>query len=146
MTVFTVMDGPGLPDLLLDNELMAMLGGFVPDPCKWQATYQSMPWLGSSSPLHVVPFRPVSEAMAAAVSRLASQQLQPVSCVEDPDEEGNLPLQESGQVFMVQGIAAHQSANFGSKVGGGEQPRGRWPQFFPLPTGHAIQGCLHSPV
>ena len=146
MTVFTVMDGPGLPDLLLDNELMAMLGGFVPDPCKWQATYQSMPWLGSSSPLHVVPFRPVSEAMAAAVSRLASQQLQPVSCVEDPDEEGNLPLQESGQVFMVQGIAPHQSANFGFKVGGGAATRKMATIFSPshwtCHTGMSTQPCL----
>ena len=73
MTVFTVMDGLGLPDLLLDNELMAMLGGFVPDPCKWQVIYQSMPWLGFASPLHVVPFQPVSGAMSAAISRLASQ-------------------------------------------------------------------------
>ncbi len=72
MTLFTVMDGHGLLDLLLDNELMAMLGGFVPDPCKWQATYQSMPWLGPVSPLQVVPFQPVSEAMAASVARLAS--------------------------------------------------------------------------
>ena len=61
---WVVMDGEDLPELLLDNELMALMGLRI-DPAAWTVTYSSRPYL-LDSPDVVIPLaRPRNRELAA---------------------------------------------------------------------------------
>ena len=67
-----IMEGENLPDVLLDTQTMAMLGGMTLHMAEWEVTYSTEPW-DAEAPRRVIPLRPMDTAhssMADALARL----------------------------------------------------------------------------
>ena len=64
MDSMIVMEGDSLPDLLLDNEMMAQIG-IVIDTVNWTATYPSKPYQQDSELVSLPLFRPTDQQLSA---------------------------------------------------------------------------------
>ena len=82
-TRFVICDGEDLPDLLIDNELMALLGDLSIHPAQWVGTYSSQPWR-PAAPRHEVPLRPMTgQRLARAQAAQSAGEVLPRSWVHD---------------------------------------------------------------
>ena len=64
MDSMIVMEGDSLPDLLLDNEMMAQIG-IVIDTVNWTATYPTKPYQQDSELVSLPLFRPTDQQLSA---------------------------------------------------------------------------------
>ena len=133
---WVVMDGKDLPELLLDTELMAMMGLRL-DPVTWSVTYSSKPYLPDSPEIVIQLARPTRGELAA-LAELAGEEVWPAGWMDAEPAEGEAAEEQmnllGGSNYCFTAVAAAQQIpNFQSEVGGGrhssrQERRGR--NFF----------------